>query len=366
MTHSHSTEPALLRQRFREQTREGLLRHAISREQGGHGDSFGILCERHDKLGYHCQDPGLILSINAHIWGLLFPLLRLGSQQQQADWLPGLLSGERVGGHAITEPQAGSDLHALESTAIETVHGFELNGHKRFITNTPWADCMLVYALLDQKLTAFIICQDDEGVHFIHTPTVNGCRSAGMGDIILDHCQIPSNRQLGKSGNGAIMIQQALELERGFVFSGIAGVMAWQLNHVIHYSRARKVGGVHLGKNQAISHKIADMKVRLETTRLWVRECARLRDLGQRITLVSAQTKLFAAEAFLQNCLDATQILGAAGLQTDNPHAQLTYDALAGRLFSGSSEIQKNIIAALLGTGDGYKSSWVFCSTNST
>ena len=355
MIHSDPIDPAGLRQRFQAQAQNGLFRHAISQEFGGHGDSFGTLCDRHDKLGYSCRDPGLILSVNAHIWGLVFPLLRSGNQQQQTDWLPDLLSGKRVGGHAITEPQAGSDLQALETTATKTSSGFELNGHKRFITNTPWADCLLVYALFDHKLTAFIVCEDDEGVRFTDRPRVSGCYSAGMGDVILNHCQIPAHRQLGKPGNGAIMIQQALELERGFVFSGIAGVMAWQLNHVIHYSRERRVGGVHLGKNQAISHTIAEMKLRLETTRLWVHECARLRDLGQRITLASAQTKLFAAEAFLQNCLDANQILGAAGLQTDNPHAQLTYDALAGRLFSGSSEIQKNIIAGLLGTGEGYK-----------
>ena len=151
------------------------------------------------------------------------------------------------------------------------------------------------------------------------------------------------------------MIQQALEFERAFIFAGICGVMDWQLETVVAFSRERKVNGTHLGKNQAISHKIAEMKLRLDTIRLWVNECARLKDSNKRITLTSAQTKLFAAEAFVQSSLDAVQILGSNALTEDSPMAELVSDALASRLFSGSSEIQKNIIAALMGTGDGYK-----------
>ena len=93
----------------------------------------------------------------------------------------------------------------------------------------------------------------------------------------------------------------------------------------------------------------------MDTIRLWVKECARLKDNNKRITMASAQTKLFAAEAFLQSSLDAVHILGSSGLITDSPMARLVSDALSSRLFSGSSEIQKNIIAALLGTGEGYK-----------
>lgn len=176
-----------------------------------------------------------------------------------------------------------------------------------------------------------------------------------MGDVILENCLIPHARQLGKTGAGNMMIQQALELERAFIFAGICGIMDWQLETVIKFSRERKVNGAHLGKNQAIGHKIAEMKLRLDTIRLWVSECARLKDNNKRITLASAQTKLFAAEAFLQSSLDAVHILGSNGLMKDNPMAKLVSDALASRLFSGSSEIQKNIIAALLGTGEGYK-----------
>jgi len=343
------------RHRFLYCARQGLLKHAIPTNRGGNGNRFTDLVHAHEILGKVSKDTGLLLSINAHLWGALFPLLNYGNAQQQEIYSQELMSGHLVGGHAITEQQAGSDLNALATTVTHTEAGFLLNGHKRFITNTPIADLLVVYARLDNKLSAFIVQCDDEGANFLDSPQVSGCHSATMGDVILENALIPHTRQLGKIGAGNMMIQQALELERAFIFAGICGVMDWQLDSVIKFSRERKVNGAHLGRNQAISHKIADMKLRLDTIRLWVNECARLKDDNRRITLSSAQTKLFAAEAFLQSSLDAVQILGSSALITDSPMARLVSDALASRLFSGSSEIQKNIIAALLGTGEGYK-----------
>lgn len=342
------------KQRLQYFAQQGLFRQAIPADRGGLGNRFADLVNAHESLGKSCKDSGLILSINAHLWGSLFPILNYGDSRQQKAYLNDLLTGKRIGGHAITEPQAGSDLNALAMTAVESDDGFLLNGHKRFITNSPVADLLTVYARLDNKLSAFIVHHDDPGASFLDTPQVSGCRNATMGDVILENCRLPSNRQLGKVGAGNMMIQQALELERAFIFAGISGVMDWQLETAIKFSRERRSGGAHLGKNQAVGHKIADMKLRLDTIKLWVNECARLKDDHQRITLASAQTKLFAAEAFLQSSLDAVHILGGCGLIEANPMAELVNDALASRLFSGSSEIQKNIIAALLGTGEGY------------
>lgn len=336
---------------------KNLLKQAIPTEIGGLGTTFQELVTAHFKLGQSCQDTGLILSINAHIWGAVFPLLRYGTSTQQQTWLPALLSGDLIAGHAITEPQAGSDIALLSTTARKTDTGFTLNGHKRFITNTPIADIMVIYATLeDNKLTAFIVKAEDLGANFTSTPSVTGCATATMGDIILQDCIIPLDRQLGKTGAGNMMIQSALELERAFIFAGINGIMQWQLKQVTQYSRQRRVENTHLGHHQAISHKMADMKLRLDSSMLWVNECARLKDNNKRLSLASAQTKLFASEAFLQSSLDAVHIMGASGLIAENKLSILVQDAMASRLFSGSSEIQKNMIAALLGTGTGYKS----------
>lgn len=343
------------KQRLIYSAEQGIFKHAIPDKLGGQGESFADLVVAHEKLGKQCLDSGLLLSINAHLWGAIFPLINYGNEQQQSIYLAKLLSAETIAGHAITEPQAGSDLSALETVVENTSEGLLINGHKRFITNTPIADLLIIYARLDNKLSAFIVHADDPGVDFLDNPAVMGCKTATMGDVMLDNCLIPNSRQLGKTGAGNMMIQQALELERAFIFAGLSGVMDWQLQTVIKYSRQRRVNGQHLGKNQAISHRIADMKLRLDTIRLWVNECARLKGNNKRITLASAQTKLMAAEAFLASSLDAVHILGGSGLLEENTMAGLVNDALASRLFSGSSEIQKNIIAALMGTGEGFK-----------
>jgi alkylation response protein AidB-like acyl-CoA dehydrogenase len=343
------------RQRLEYCGAQGLFKHAIAEEHGGCGDGFQDLVAAHRQLGLASLDSGLVLSLNAHLWGAVFPLLHYGDAEQRQRWLPNLLSGTIIAGHAITEPQAGSDLNGLQAEARRGSSGFILNGHKRYITNTPIADCLVVYARLDGKLTAFLVAKDDPGAKFSDGPAVTGCANATMGDVLLRDCVIPTDRQLGKSGAGTMLIQHALELERAFVFAGLSGIMEWQLQQAIAHSRARLIGGAHLGKNQAVSHKIALMKLRLDSVTLWLNECARLKDGGQRIAMAAAQTKLYAAEAFLQSSLDAVQILGSAALETQSPHQRLVQDALASRLFSGTSEIQMNIIAALLGTGEGFK-----------
>lgn len=342
------------RSRFAACADSGLLRHAIARQHGGHGDGFQALVSAHAELGQRSRDPGLLLAINAHLWGAVFPLLRFGSDEQQQAWLPGLLNGELIAGHAITEPQAGSDTRALLTTAEPIVGGYRLNGHKRFITNTPLADMLLVYArdADSASLSAFLLGRDDPGVAFCDGPTVQGCATATMGDLLLTDCELPTDRLVGRPAAGTMMIQLAMERERAFIFAGITGVMQWQLRHVTDYARKRPAGGASLAGMQAISHRIADMQLRLDTSRMWVQQCARLLDDGKRITLASAEAKLYASEAFLQSSLDAAHILGAAGLQGELPG--LVQDAMAGRLLSGSSEIQKNIIAAMLGLGTGH------------
>jgi len=335
------------KQRFLTCAQSGFLKHAIDTSLGGYGDSFHHLCQTHEMLGEHTQDTGLVLALNAHIWGAIFPLLRFGNNEQKAALLPSLLNGQTIAGHAITEPDAGSDTQAMQACAVETADGYQLTGHKRFITNTPIADMFVIYAKLDGVITAFIVYSDDTGATFCDGPAVSGCATATMGDILLQDCLIPKNRLLGKPGAGGMMIQLAMELERAFIFAGVAGIMQWQLDQVVSYVKNRIIGEEALSKKQAISHCIADMKLRLDTTRMWVQQCAQQCDQNKRITISSAQTKLYASEAFLQSSLDAVHMCGSHGMT--GKLAVLVQDAMAGRLFSGTSEVQKNIIAGMMG-----------------
>lgn len=343
--------------RFQAVAAKGILRHALPERFGGYGDDFANLYRSHRSLGEACRDPGLMLMVNAHVWGALFPILLYGDERQRQQFLPPLLAGDWLGGHAITEPSCGSDVQAMTACAERNGKGFVLNGEKRYITNVPLADWLVVYAKLEGRISAFLVSRDDTGCRFSRAGALDACQGSVTGSVMLEDCRLDAARLLGKAGAGTQMIQKALEYERAFVFAGIAGIMAWQLSEAVRHSRERRSGGVHLGRHQAISHRIADMKLRLDTTDLWLRECARLCDAGQRLTLASAQTKLYAAEAFLQSSLDAVQIMGAAALEQGSAMADLVQDALAGRLFSGSSEVQKNLIAALLGTGEAYRGS---------
>ncbi len=352
--YSKPSSEALIQSRFHAVADLGVLRHALPECYGGVGDDFANLYRVHRRLGEASRDPGLMLMVNAHVWGAIFPILLYGNEPQRQQFLPPLLAGRWLGGHAITEPSCGSDVQAMTSCAERSGEGFSLNGKKCYITNVPLADWLVVYAKLEGRITAFLVSRDDSGCRFSPGKALDACLGSVTGSVILEDCQLDATRLLGKAGAGAQMIQKALEYERAFVFAGIAGIMAWQLSEVVRHSRERRSGGVHLGHHQAIAHRIADMKLRLDTIDLWIRECAKLCDTGQRLTLASAQTKLYAAEAFLQSSLDAVQIMGAAALAHDSAMADLVQDALAGRLFSGSSEVQKNLIAALLGTGEAY------------
>jgi alkylation response protein AidB-like acyl-CoA dehydrogenase len=348
-------DDAQILSRFRAVADSGVFRHALPEQCGGFGDSFQALCQTHRRLGAASRDPGLMLMVNAHLWGSVFPVWLYGNDAQRQQFFPKLLAGTWLGGHAITEPSCGSDVQAMASHAEQTGEGFLLNGEKRYITNVPLAEWLVVYAKLDGRITAFLVSRDDPGCRFSRAGALDACLGSATGSVLLENCPLDGSRLLGKAGAGAQMIQKALEYERAFVFAGLAGIMEWQLAEVVRHSRERRSGGVHLGRHQAVSHRIADMKLRLDAIDLWLKECARLCDAGQRLTLASAQTKLYAAEAFLQSSLDAVQILGASGLETGGTMAGLVHDALAGRLFSGSTEVQKNLIAALLGTGDAYK-----------
>lgn len=344
-----------IRVRLRCAAELGVFRHALPFAVGGFGDDFTALIKTHRSLGTASCDTGLMLAINAHVWGSVFPVLLYGSDTQKDKFLPPLLSGQWLGGQAITEPSCGSDVQAMITQAALSDDTYVLNGEKCYITNAPVADWLVVYAKLAGKICAFLVSRNDDGCRFSNEAALNACRGSATGSVILQDCRLNADRLLGKIGTGTQMIQKALEYERAFVFAGIAGIMDWQLAEVVRYSRERRSGGVHLGKHQAISHKIAEMKLRLDTIALWLNECARLCNAGERLTLASAQTKLYAAEAFLQSSLDAVQIMGATSLETGSLMAELVQDALAGRLFSGSAEVQKNLIAALLGTGDAYK-----------
>jgi alkylation response protein AidB-like acyl-CoA dehydrogenase len=335
--------------RFKLCSDSGLLLHAIPSLYGGNGDTFHTLCKAYEALGFFTRDPGLIISLQAHLWGIVFPIILYGTEEQKQKYIPSLIEGETIGGYAITEPDTGGGVTGLNATATKTSTGYTLNAHKRFITNAPIAKYILVYAYIEKDLCAFIVDVNDDGVEFYDVIATEGLITSPMGDVVLENCTIPEDRLVGSIGEGKAMAKFTREMIRSFIFSGIIGLMKWQLEQVSLYVNQRESNGSRLSTNQSVTHKIAEMRIRLDTMKLWIKRCAYLKDNNEAITLNSAQAKIYCSDAFLQSSLDTVQLMGAMGLSPHHYFIQWIEDALALRMLSGPDEIHKNLIAKHLG-----------------
>ena len=340
----HSLEGDLLDiawYRFKLCADAGLLLHCVPAVFGGHEDSFLSLCQAYESLGYHARDPGLTVSIHAHLWGCVFPIMMYGTEAQKQKYLPNLLNGETLGAYAFSEPQSWSKAVNMKSTAEKKDGTYILNAHKRFIVNCPISQLQIVYACVGDMVSAFIIEEEDEGIELLDMVATEGFITAAMGDLMLTNCKVDQSRVLGEIGEGKEMIRFTREMERVFIFSGLVGVLKWQLEEISVYVKARKVNHESITKFQTVDHKIAEMRIRLDSMRLWVHHCAQLKDNNEQITLDSAEAKVFCSEAYLKSSLAAMELVGAIGLASDDA-------ARHGEAKPRSSSPQKGCLSAPL------------------
>ncbi len=340
--------------RFKLCADSGLLLHCVPSEFGGHEDSFLSMCSAFESLGFHVRDPGLIVSIHAHLWGCVFPIMMYGTEEQKQKYLPGLLNGETLGAYAFSEPQSWTKAVEMKATAVldeKNKKQYVLNAHKRFIVNTPISQLQLVYACVDGMVTAFILDESDEGVELMDMVATEGFITASMGDLMVTDCRLDASRILGEIGEGKEMIRFTREMERVFMFAGLVGVLKWQLEEISVYVKSKKMSQQSLAKFQTVDHKISEMRVRLDTMRLWVNHCATLKDNQEQITLPSAEAKIYCSESYLKSTLEAMELVGAIGLASDDFLIQSILDAMASKFISGSVPYQKDIIAKHLGLG---------------
>jgi alkylation response protein AidB-like acyl-CoA dehydrogenase len=198
-------------------------------------------------------------------------------------------------------------------------------------------------------ITAFLIDKGTAGCTVSRDLEKMGLRTSPMGEIILEDCFVPEEGRLGQEGNGSMVFNSSMEWERGCILAGQIGAMERQLEETIRYARERKQFGQSIGKFQAISHRIAEMKVRLETARLILYKVGWLKNEGKSAIMEAAMAKLFLSEAFVDSSMDAIRIRGGYGYMTEFEVERDFRDALGGTLYSGTSDIQRNIIARLLG-----------------
>jgi alkylation response protein AidB-like acyl-CoA dehydrogenase len=284
------------------------------------------------------------------------PLLRYGSPEQKQKYLPSLADGSIIGASAGTEPEAGSDIFAMSTTATKREGGYVLDGKKIFVTNGPIANLLIVYATIDRSLgatgvTAFLVERGTEGMRVGPPMESMGLRAAPMAEISFDDCFIPASHRLGREGRGAQVFAYAMEWERGCGLAAPIGVMRRLLDASIRRARSRKQFGSAIGKYQSVSHTIVDMRMRLDLSRMLLYRFAALKDRDAHVPaeMEAAMTKLYVSEAYVQTCFDALRIFGGHGYLTENGIEKDLRDAVASVLYSGTSHIQRNIIAAALG-----------------
>ena len=332
----------------------GLLGLPIPEEYGGAGSDILTTMLALEGLGYGCMDNGLIFSLNAQMWAIETPIERFGTDEQKRRYLPELCRGSMIGAHAMSEPGSGSDAFALATSARETSDGYVLTGSKTFVTNGPEADVFLVFATTNPErgfasLCAFLVDRGTPGLTVGGHLSKMGLRTSPMSELFLDGCAVSHESLLGSPGSGMAVFDTSMRLERSCILASSVGTMQRQLERTIAYAKERKQFEHSIGTFQAVSHKIVDMKLRLETARLLLYHLGWQIGEGKTPTLEAALTKLHLAESFLQSSLDAVQAHGGYGYMTEYDFERDVRDAVASRLYSGTSEIQRNIVARALG-----------------
>ncbi len=307
-----------------------------------------------EALGYGCRDNGLIFSLNAQMWSVELPLMIFGTEAQQRAYLPGMVSGDIIGAHGMTEPASGSDALHMSSRAKRHGDHYVLKGTKQYITNAPIADFLLVYASVQDRpglpgLSAFLVDAKTPGLAVSSNFEKMGLRTSPMGEITMQECVVPENCRLGPEGAGMAIFNSSMEWERSCLFASVAGAMRRQLETCVAYARSRQQFGQPIGKFQGVSDKLADMYVRLEAARSLIYRCAWIKQQGRSAPTEAAAAKLFTSEAWVRSSQEAIQIHGAFGYMKDAGIERDLRDAVASTIYSGTSEIQRVLIARMLG-----------------
>jgi alkylation response protein AidB-like acyl-CoA dehydrogenase len=332
----------------------GVLGMPIPQAYGGLGLGLTDLLAVMEGLGYGTRDQGLLFSLNAHLWTNSIPILTFGSEEQKQRYLPPLSDGTFVGANAASEPNAGSDIFSMRTRAVRDGDHYVLNGAKTFVTNAPIADVFVAYATLNPDLgvmgiTAFIIERNTPGLIVGRDLHKMGLRTSPMAELVFEDCRVPVTARLGREGRGVTVFECSMEWERGCILANYLGSMRRQLEGCIAHARTRKQFGQAIGRFQSVANRIVDMKVRLETCWPLVYQIGALKDSGKDAMVEAAIAKLYVSESLVKSSLDAIQVFGGYGYMTEQQVELDLRDSVGSTLYSGTSEIQRNIIARGLG-----------------
>ena len=325
----------------------GLHGITAPEEFGGLGLGYLEHCVAVEEVSRASASIGL--SYGAHSNLCVNQIVRNGSADQKARYLPKLISGEHVGALAMSEPGAGSDVVSMKTRAERKGERYVLNGSKMWITNGPVSDVVLVYAKTDpaagpRGISAFLIEKTFAGFRPGTKLDKMGMRGSDTSELVFEDCEVPEENLVGTLGRGVNVLMSGLDYERAVLAAGPLGIMQAALDVVMPYVHERKQFGQAIGEFQLIQAKLADMYVSLSSSRAYVYAVAKACDRGETTREDAAGAILYSAERATQVALDAIQTLGGNGYTNDYPVARLLRDAKLYEIGAGTSEIRRMLI----------------------
>ena len=335
---------------FKAMSELGLTGMVIPGEYGGSGRGYVSAAIAMEEIARACASTCDIL--DAHLLLCTEPIYIYGTEEQRKKFVPPLTRGEKVGAFAITEPNAGSDISAIETTAVKDGDSYVLNGTKVFITNGDVCDTAVVFAnvpeLGKRGMTAFIV--EDGTPGFTKGKKYNkvGMRAATNCDFIFEDCRVPAENRLGEEGQGMKICLATLDRGRIGIAAQAVGITRAVLEKSIEYSKQRVQFGAPISQNQAISWMLADMATQLEMARLLTYKAAFLADQGEPFSVYAAMAKLTASELCMKASIQGIQIFGGYGYMMDSPMQRYFRDAKLTTIYEGTSEVQRMVISRTL------------------
>jgi acyl-CoA dehydrogenase len=340
----HSTHPQDIIEKAHD---VGLMNLHVPEEYGGLGLGVfdGMLVG--EELSWGCS--GIAVSIVVNTLGAA-PVVLAGSDEQKQQWLPPLLEEPIRCSFALTEPNAGSDVSGIQTTAVRDGDDYVINGSKMFITNAGHASWTVVFASTDRSrghrgLSAFVVPMDFEGVVVEKHLDKMGQRSTDTSAIAFQDVRVPAEHRLGEEGEGFKIAMRTLDFTRPGTAVGAVGVARAAYEHAVEYARERVQFDQPIAMNQGVNFLIADMAAEIEAARLLCWQAAWLLDQGRRSTLQSSFAKRFAADTAMKVTTDAVQVFGGYGYIKEYPVEKLMRDAKLFQIYEGTSQIQRLVIA---------------------
>jgi alkylation response protein AidB-like acyl-CoA dehydrogenase len=334
--------------------RSGLFGLPLEERFGGLGQDLVTTMGVFEVLGESCRDGGLAFSASTHLISTGIPVQRFGSPALQQRVLPRIADGSLIGAHAISEPDSGSDALAMRTRAVRDGDGWVLHGSKTFVSNAPIAGAFVVYARTDASagplgITAFLVGRDAPGLQVGRPMDKMGLKTSPMAELFLDGCAVTDADVVGRVGNGFLVLDHVMKWEILCSFAVTLGEMAHRLERCLQQARSRRQFGQAIGAFQAVSHQLVDMQIGLETSRMWLYRAAERFSRREDCTRDIATAKLVTSEENLKSALAAVQLFGGGGYMSEMGLEKDLRQAVGGRIYSGTSEIQRNRIASTMG-----------------